>query len=206
MKTIKVLIKGITALIMDNGMSANPVDSRELPDFLVEPGKESPKLFRTATKALTGKRDKKEQDYERLSKLDFYSSLYLNEKNQVIVPAECFEAALFQQAKENKLGKKLKMALTMPEDALLEFPNSNKPMKEWYSKHSYKTIVKVSMAKTLSTRAIFGNWQFRTVLEYNPKYLEKQQLIEILSLGRFYGFMSRRPKFGRHSFEILKGG
>lgn len=199
---LKIQFSGIKPLIMDNGMSANPIDPREMPEFLQT---EEHKLFRTATKALTGKRGKTEPDFESLSKLDFFSSLYLNKENKVIIPSECIEASILQQAKENKLGTLVKRAVSVPEDSLLEFPNKDKPLKDLYKEHAYKTLVKVSMSKTPNTRAIFPEWSFETVIEFVPKLIGKQQILDILALGRYYGFMSRRPKFGRYEIKEIKG-
>ena len=200
-KKVRIQFKGLKPLIMDNGMSANPVDPREMPSFLQT---SEHKLFRTATKAITGKRGKTEQDFEKLSKLDFYSSLYLNSKNQVIIPSDCIEAAILSQAKENKLGTLVKRAVSVPDDALLNFPNKKKSLKDLYKAHAYKTLVKVSMSKTPNTRAIFNQWSFDTVIEFVPKLIDKQQVLDILALGKYYGFLSRRPKFGRYEVKELK--
>ena len=198
---LKVQYIGQKPLVMDNGASANPVDDRQLPSFLQT---SEHKLFRTASKALTGKRGKTERDFEKLSVLDFYSSLYLNKKNQVIVPSECIEASILSQAKENKLGTLVKRAVSVPDDAILDYPNSKKPLKDLYKLHAYKTLVKVSMSKTPNTRAIFPKWNFTAVIEFVPKLIDRQQVLDILSLGKYYGFLSRRPKFGRYEVKVVK--
>ena len=200
-KVLKIKYKGLKPLIMDNGQSADPTDKREMPEFLQT---SEHKTFRKAKKALTGKRGKQDDDYDRLSELDFYSSLYLNAKKQVIIPSECIEASLLSQGKENKLGQIVKRGISVPEDVVLEFPNKKKPLKDFYKHHAYKTMVKVSMSKTLNTRAIFPEWSFTTAIEYVPRIIDKQQIMDILSLGRFYGFLCRRPKFGRYTVSEVK--
>ena len=200
-KTLKIRFIGKKPLIMDNGVSANPRDKRLMPKFLQS---NEHKLFRTAVKSLTGKRNKTEQDFEKLSKLDFYSSLYLNDKGQVIIPSECQEAGILAQAKENKLGTLVKRAVSVPDDSILQFPDMKKKMETWYPKYAYETMVRVSQAKTPNTRAIFNVWSFDTVIEYVPKSIDKQQLLDILALGQMYGFLARRPKFGRYTIKELK--
>ena len=200
-KKLKVLYRGLKPVIMDNGMSANPIDPREMPKFLQT---NEHKLFRTATKTLKGKRGKTELEFEKLSKLDFYSSLYLNDKSKIIIPSECVEASILQQAKENKLGTLIKRAVSVPDDSILEFPDKNKTLQSLYPKYAYKTLVRVSMSKTPNTRAIFTKWSFKCVIEYVPKLIDKQQILDILALGKYYGFMSRRPKFGRYEVKEIK--
>ena len=199
-KQLKIQYKGLKPLIMHNGEGASPLDNRELPDYLKD---SEHTLLRTLKKALMGKRKKTEKDFERLSKLDFYSSLYLNDQNKIIIPAKCIEASILAQGKENKLGQLVKRAISVNEDSILNFPNKDKSLAELYKTHRYQTVVKVGVSKTLSTRAIFKQWDFYTIIEYVPKLIDKQQVLDILSLGKYYGFMGRRPKFGR--YEIVNG-
>ena len=205
-KTLKVRYKGTKPLIMHCGLGASPLDSRKLPEHLKT---EEHSLLRTYKKALASKRGKTERDLEKLSELDFLSSLYLNDKGKIIIPSENIEASLIGQAKEIKVGRAslattVKRAVTIPEDSLLDFPGKDKSLKELYESHKYQTVVKVSMSKTLSTRAIFQKWSFETTIEYMPSLLDKQQILDILDLGKYHGFMGRRPKFGRYSYEVIK--
>ena len=195
-KKIKVHITGTTSLIMHNGEGANPNDSRELPDFLKE--KYGVKTFKDAIKPLSSKRGKSEKDHESLAELGFYSSLYLNEKNQIIYPSECLEKMIQTQAKETKLGKVVTRGLSVPSDALLDFPNKDKPLEELYHLHKYQKLVTVSQSKTLRTRAEFPTWSCTFDIEFNMNVISEKTIFEILALGEFFGSLERRPKHGRY--------
>lgn len=200
-KILKVVYKGKTPLIMHNGQASSPLDDRKLPTGVTFPGHT---LIRTATKALSSKRDKSERDHELLGKIGFFSSLYLNLKEQVVVPADCIQASLLEQAKANKWGLLIKRGVSVIEDSLLEFPDKGKKVASLYPKYAYTTMVAVQRAKTLRTRAMFQDWSFETQIEYVPKIIDEQRLLDILSLGEYYGFLERRPKFGRYTVKVLR--
>ena len=203
-KKIHVKIVGISPLIMHNGEIANPLDNRPLPDFL-----QKELGFKTMGEAHERLKKKKDKDYAKLAKLGFYSSLYLNKQNKVIYPAMCLERMIVEQSKEFKDGlstlqRKAKRAICINKDALLDFPNKNKPLKDLYEPHRYDTMVKVSMSKTPRTRAIFQQWSCEFVVELMEKVIDIDTLREILELGIFYGSLERRPKFGRYKVKSIK--
>ena len=195
-----IILKGKNPLIMHNGAGANPIDPRKMPDFLQkEFGCER---FIDALKPLKSKRGKTDADYSKLAKLSFYSSLYVNEKEEIIFPSECLEKMIQTQAKENKKGKLVERGISIPTDAILEFPNKDKPLKDLFDSHRYDTMVKISQSKTASTRAIFQQWSCEFEIEFHPKIIDLSDIKDILSLGEFYGCLERRPKFGRYTFEV----
>lgn len=203
----KVLIKGISPLIMHNGEGANPVDPRILPDFLQKEFDQ--KTFLEAGKNLSKKVGKTEADHSKLAKLGFYSSLYLDRNQKVIYPAKCLEKMIIEQSKEFKVGRaslstKAKRAIFVPKDALLDFHNKNKSLKSLFDLHRYDELVKVNMSKTPRTRAIFEKWSCEFTVELATKIIDLSTLKDILSLGEFYGSLERRPKFGRYKVVSVK--
>ena len=203
-RRLAVVIAGTTPLIMHNGAGASPTDSRELPDFLKK--KTGFKTFGEASENLKKKRDK---NHELLAEVGFYSSLYLDENNKVIYPALCLERMIVEQSKEFKDGRaslapKARKAICVTENALLEFPNKNKPLKDLFDLHRYDTIVKISMAKTPRTRAKFDEWSCEFKVELMSKLIDEGTFEEILKLGTFYGSLERRPRFGRYNVVSVK--
>ena len=195
---IRIKIKGISPLIMHNGEGANPSDPRKLPDFLAK--KVGFTMFRDAP---TTKKGKSQEDHKNLAEVGFYSSLYLNDKNQVIYPAMCLERMIVEQSKEFKEGRaslatKAKRAVCVPNDAILEYPDKGKPFKELFKNHRYDTLVKVNMAKTPRTRAMFTKWSCIFTVELMSSVMDISTLKEVMVLGKFYGSLERRPKFGRY--------
>ena len=203
MKQIKIEFKGLKPLIMHNGASANPLDDRKMPDFLQKKFG-GLKTFRDAKNSLKNKRGKTDKDLLRLSESDFYSSLYLNKKNQVIIPSENIQRAIETQAKDLKKGPLVKRSIFIQDDAILNFKNKNKSMQSLYDKHKYITMVKIAQSKTLSTRAIFENWSFVSNVQFNNDLIDKETVLEILKLGQVYGFMGRRPQFGNYTIKVVK--
>ena len=198
----EITIKGITPLIMHNGAGASPTDPRELPGFLKK--EMGCGTFLEATKNLSKKRGKSEEDHAKLAKLGFYSSLYLNAVGKIIYPSKCLEKMIHEQSKETKQGRVVQRGVIVPEDALLDFPNKNKSLEELYSLHRYDELVKVSQATTPRTRAIFPEWSCTFKVELVAKVIDLATLKDILELGRVYGSLERRPKFGRYELVEVK--
>lgn len=203
MKTITIEFTGVKPLIMHNGKGADPLDDRKMPDFLQKEWS-GLKTFRDAKNSLKNKRGKTDKDLLKLSRVDFYSSLYLNSKNQIIVPSENIQRAIETQAKNLKKGTIAKQAVFIHLDSILEFKNKNKSFKSLYDSHKYITLVKIAQSKTLSTRAIFNQWSFVSKIQYNNSLMDRETLLDILNLGEVYGFMGRRPQFGHYKIKVLK--
>ena len=108
------------------------------------------------------------------------------------------------QAKATKKGQLVKRGVTVPNDALLDFPNKKKPLKSLYDLHKYKTLVVVSQSKAPNTRAIFPIWSCEVTIEFNPTVISKAELKDTLKLGEIYGSLERRPRYGRYRFAEMK--
>ena len=205
MKEIKVKIEGISPLIMHNGMGANPIDPRKLPSFLKKRLGVEYETYGEACKWLKKSRNKL---HDKLSVLGFYSSLYLNTEEQVIYPAECFERNIVELSKAFKDGRaslanKVRRAVSVLQDAILDFPNKKKPLKDLYDLHRYDTMVKVDKSKVPSTRAKFDQWSCEFLISFEPEELHQNQIKEILNKGVLYGSLERRPKFGRYKLVSM---
>ena len=200
-KTYSVNIKGKTPLILHNGAGAAPNDPRVLPDFLQK--KFSAKTFGEAGK-LSTKRNKTDADHEKLAELGFYSSLYLDDKGRIILPSVNLEKMIHDQSKELKLGRIFQRGLMVPENAVLDFPNKKKKLKDLFELHRYDCLVKVSQSTTPRTRAIFPEWSCVFTVELVAKVVDLSTLKEVMDLGEIYGSFERRPRHGRYKVVSIR--
>jgi hypothetical protein len=94
LKTLSVQWDGVTRLIQHNGRLANPRDP-----------------FAKAIKAISGQRKKSEDDFEKMSRLEFEGSLYWDKKFGVVVPCDNITAAIIEGARKFRLGKDAEAAI-----------------------------------------------------------------------------------------------
>ncbi len=76
------------SLIMHNGQTADPLNP-----------------FSKAMKEISGKRKKTDSDYEAMANIEYKAGLYVDAKNNVIVPSRVLESVLVEGAKKSKEGK-----------------------------------------------------------------------------------------------------
>ena len=203
-KKFEIKIEGTSPLIMHNGMGSDPADPRELPVFLQKKTE-----MKTHGEAQSLKQQKNKKP-ELIALTSFFSSLYRNERGQIVYPAKCLKKMLVEGGKEFKVGRaslksKVQKAVTIINDAILVFPDSEKLKDQsLFDKHRYDTMVKVNMSMVASTRAIFPKWSVTFVVELLEHVLDQSQLKDILALGEYSGSLERRPEFGRFKVKSFK--
>ena len=92
------------SLIMHNGQTANPLNP-----------------FSKAMKEISGKRKKTDSDYEAMSNIEYKAGLYVDAKNNVIIPSRVLESVLAEGAKKSKEGKLALSGMFVDTDALLDY-------------------------------------------------------------------------------------
>lgn len=196
MNILKLNIVGISALLMHNNQAANPLNH-----------------YAKALKRLSSKRNKTDDDYRELARLEWEAGLYL-EQGKVGIPARCIEAAFWNGAKKTKNGVKFKSGVLVEEDFMFlshdgpaitasgngEIPNAS--LDKYYDKFNYQTLVKVGPQTILRTRPIFQNWSFQVTLLFDPTVIDERTLISIgEDTGRLVGLCDNRPRMGRFMVE-----
>jgi len=187
LESVMFTVKGISPLIMHNGQTADPLNQ-----------------YSKAIKKITAKRKKTDADYEKLSELEWYAGLYVNDDGRVIVPGDCLTAMLRDAAKKQRLGKLFSSAVFCDDDALLEYEGPKKTDKMFQSgKFTSRMLVRVTTAKVLRTRPIFKDWSTTFEVKYYPTEINIDQVKEAVeTAGRVIGLGDYRPRFGR--FEIVE--
>ena len=196
MDILKINVVGISALLMHNNQTANPLNN-----------------YTKALKRLSSKRNKTDDDHRELARLEWEAGLYM-EGGKVVIPARCIEAALLNGAKKTKNGVKFKSGVLVEEDFMPlsydgpaitangkgEIPNPS--LDKFYDKFNYQALVKVGQQTILRTRPLFQNWSFKVSLLYDPTVIDERTLVSIgEDTGRLVGLLDNRPRFGRFMVE-----
>jgi len=185
----QVSIKGVAPLLMHSGRTKDPLD-----DFTKE------------IKKVSSKRNKTDEDFETMAKLEWFASLYLNQDRRLIIPSENIEACIAKGAAKNKNGLKVKSGMIILENPgpLLEYNGSPTVEKLFEDKQFVnRNAVNVQRNSVIRTRPIFYEWGLTFTIHYDPKVIEKEEIMaSITNAGRFNALGDWRPKYGR--FEIVE--
>jgi hypothetical protein len=178
------------SLIMHNGQTANPLNS-----------------FSKAMKEISGKRKKTDADYEAMSNIEYQAGLYLNSKNEVIIPSRVLESVLVEGAKKSKEGKLALSGMFVDTDALLVYEGGPMSMKQLMEspEHRICVAVRVGMAKVMRTRPHFKDWTAKFKVSVNEQVANEAQLKRWLEdAGSYVGIGDWRPRHGRYEMLSFK--
>jgi hypothetical protein len=200
---LKVKIVGEQPLIMHRGDLADPMD-----DY-------SKLISRQSKKA---KKEKTEEQYEELYRLEWYGSLYLDEKIGVVIPTDNALKMVIEGARRSKLGKQVEAAVFAVgiepnghhEAIKLDYPGPQSPEEMWARSMTkkadfvFKKTIRVGQSRVVRCRPIFRTWGFTFVLRYDKGVIEKDALITAMNAaGNMLGFGDWRPRYGTFQVEIL---
>jgi len=178
------------SLIMHNGQTANPLNS-----------------FSKAMKEISGKRKKTDADYEAMSNIEYQAGLYLNSKNEVIIPSRVLESVLVEGAKKSKEGKLALSGMFVDTDAILVYEGGPMNMKQLMEspEHRICVAVRVGMAKVMRTRPHFKDWTAKFKVSVNEQVANEAQLKRWLEdAGSYVGIGDWRPRHGRYEMLSFK--
>jgi hypothetical protein len=158
-------------------------------------------------KAVSGKRKKTDADYDEMSRLEWFASLYRSE-DDLLIPDHVIESLMIAGAKKQKRGTDAKCGLYFTQHATLDFQGkpaviSDDTLAEMFESgdFTHRVRVKVGMARVMRTRAIFRRWICVVRFQYDPDVLNRRDVEGIATAaGRFVGMGDWRPKHGR--FEV----
>lgn len=195
MNTIKVKLTGMTALLMHNCQGADP-------SFPLTIEK----------KKLTGLRKKTDEIHEQISKLEWLSALYWNNKFGACVPDRLLKGAIVASSKKDKKGKIYGAScIVLTDEAELIFHDSKMSESELYETGKYidRRIVNVQRSRVVRVRPIFDEWSCVFELAFDPAAIEEKDLLNTLArAGQIIGIGDYRPDcggpYGRFTVEKIK--
>lgn len=187
----RITIGGDT-LLMHNGQTADPLNK-----------------YAKAMKAITSDRQLKKTDegIAQLMRIEYEAGLYLNSKNQVILPSRILEAHISEAARKTREGKNALAGMFVDTDGLLEYEGGPLTVKQLLDSEEHRlTIpVRVQANRVIRTRPLFRNWQTTfevSVLEEMVSPSSLQAWLE--NGGNFVGLGDYRPRYGRYELRAME--
>ena len=188
LQTLEFKIKGTTPLCMHSPQASDALCDHPL----YQPMRE-----------LAKKRTKSEEDHRELARLEWMLSLYVNTEGKLFTPGRCWEAALKDTAKRQKLGKKFNAAV-MCDDAILQFPDADKSPDELWNMKKYcmRIGMRVSNARVMRSVPVFANWSVDLKVSFLESELDEKTIAGVVrDCGIINGFLEFRPRHGRFVIE-----
>lgn len=148
-----VRLTGRTPLVLHNNQCVNP---------------RHPIKKQIAAITSKGKR-KTDADLDQLEKLEFLSSLYINDHIGPFVPSQNIRKMLIEAARKEKNGKQFESGVFVEDDAAIEYDGPRTFDDLWALKDEFAwtCVVGNQKASILRTRARFKTWSltFNVILE-----------------------------------------
>lgn len=187
---MKLRLRGASPMIEHNGQTANPLNK-----------------YARQLKAVSGKRNKTDEDFEKMAKIEFNAGWYLGPKGEYVLPAHNIEACMLEGAKKNKNGRLVQGGAFVVDDPPLTFPGSDKTTDELWDGglHALMVSVRVQRNRVMRTRPLIpAGWTSDIVVRYDPAIVQPEvikQALEVAGLER--GLGDWRPKYGRFTVEAV---
>jgi hypothetical protein len=183
-------IIGTTPLLMHSARLSNPLDPNA-----------------RAMKKISAKRNKSEEDYVALARLEFLGGMYHDADLGPYLPGANIFATLVEAGKKRKLGVKVKQALFVADEINpLVYEGSREPEELWAdANHRHEASVKVGTARVIRTRPQFREWAASAVLVVDTQILDSDDLKQITDIaGNIIGLGDWRPIYGRFESTLTK--
>ena len=183
MKTLKVIWKGTTPLIMHSCQCVNPLHpiAKEL-------------------KKYTSKRKKTEEDLIKISDLEWESGAYWKDGLGLYIPAENVEATIRNGAKANRKGTDVEKYVSVT-DLYIPFNyGENLTKEQLIANYEYRDtrVMNVQRSKILRTRPRFDQWNITFSLMYDEDKIDLETIVNAIEYaGNYVGLCDSRPKYGK---------
>lgn len=192
MKSLKYKVEGATTLLMHSDVTANPLHplTKEL-------------------KALTSKRKKTDEDYERIARAEFIAGLYYKEGIGFYMPDKNIWSCLWASSKMFKQGVSWKQAAIVENDCKFIFPHSSLTPDELYEidNGKYRDIQTMSVngSRVPRCRPAFNVWNFEFTIIIDEAKLNERDIDQIVeNAGRYVGLGDWRPRYGKFNIEKIR--
>lgn len=186
---LRVRIRGVQPLLMHSNQSVNP----RLP--LVQ-----------EMKALNKKRNKTDEDMDRISRIEWELGMYHDAEIGPYLPSFVILACLRDAAKKTKQGKLIVEAVWMDEMKVKLDYDGPRDMDGLYD-GGFFDLRPVRNPATRATvnraRPLFPSWSINFSLNYDAEVLDRADLARIVeTAGRRIGVGDYRPTYGRFEAEV----
>ena len=155
-------------------------------------------------KELSAKRKKTEADAERIAYLQYLLSLYLNDNNEIIIPALNIYYCLFEGAKNNKNGKQAKYAISVEKSPVIQY-DGPKDIDEMYN-NGFRYTHDQSLGprgRVVVTQCRFKEWALDVDISYDENVLNLSEIKGAAEFGgRARGLGTWRPLHGLFKVEF----
>lgn len=183
METLKVKLTGIAPIMMHNGQLADPTNK-----WTIE------------LKRLTGLKKKTEEDLLEIRRVEWFGGLYLDDKNQVVLPSENVLAAVGGGARKSKDGKEAAAGVFAEQPWFRLSYNGPKNIEQLYEDArfvDYRSVV-IGGKRVMRARPIFREWEVSVALTINTDLIDKSKVMKALEMcGERVGILEHRPRYGR---------
>jgi hypothetical protein len=186
-QTAKYRLTGVSPLLQHNGQLADPLNP-----------------WARALKEVTGKRNKTDADHEEASKLEWFGSLYTEEK-RIVIPGRCMDATLINAAKKRKRGVQAKAGLICEANFVVEHEGTEDLDALWLDERFRdRTLMRVAQSGVMRTRPKFFPWAATIVVTYQDTLLNPKDIDAFVEIGgEQVGLLEGRPRFGRYVMQKL---
>lgn len=182
-------IVGTSPLLMHSARLSNPLDPNS-----------------RAMKKISAKRNKSEEDYLALAKLEFIGGLYHDAKLGPYIPGANIFRTLVDAARKRKLGTRVTSSLFVREPInLLAYKGPRDLEGLWVDENfRHEASVKVGTSRVIRTRPQFRSWGAECTLVVDEG-LDQDDLTQIVDIaGSTVGLGDWRPIFGRFTGTLTK--
>lgn len=198
MSTFKAKIRGVKpGMLMHNNTSLLYPDNEKVVEFT--------ELSRIKTK------EKTTEVLERIARIEWELGLYLNEKDEPVIPTRLVEAVINHGARCFKEGKRAAAAVIVPKDTPLIYDGPKGDLDKMYEYRdggesryfADRAIVVISRQRVPRTRPHFPEWEAEITGTVSDDIADMKDVEKWLRAGGAQkGLGDRRPQYGR--FEVLE--
>ena len=184
MKTLRVTWKGITPLIMHSCKCVNPLHP----------------IAKEIAKINEKKKNKTEDDIQRLSDLEWEAGAYWDDEIGLYIPAENVEATIRNGGKARRKGKDFEKYVNVTDLYIpLEY-GEDLTKEELIRKYEYRDVrcMKVQRNRIIRTRPRFDQWKITFNLLYDESGIDLDTIVSTIEYaGQYVGLCDSRPKYGK---------
>ena len=189
MQNATIRLTGTSAMLMHSDRLANPVDPATIKH-----------------QELTKSRTKTPEVHEAIMHSQFINSLYLDDNEKIVMPAQNIRKCLIEGARFHKRGKDVERGVIfLSEYVPLEYDGPKAPEKLW-EKKAFRDIrsVVIQRRRVMTCRPRFNDWACQIDIAFDPSLIDQNDLtVALTKAGDIVGIGDYRPLFGRFHGELI---